>query len=535
MDFHYDGQIRRYVTQFMRVFIGFKYQAGDGDQRQIPVMYGDLTRQVASIIKDNSENKMPTVPRIACYITGLEMDTNRLSDPTFISKIHIRERRFTDAGGTREYTGAQGGSYTVERLMPTPFKLTMKADLWTSNTDQKLQLLEQILVLFNPSLELQTTDNYIDWTSLSAMYLTSTIFSSRTIPQGSESDIDICSLEFEMPVFISPPAKVKKLGIVQSIVANVMDDEGNVINLEDLIYNNSTTGHFQPGSDVVGIGIGGSPFGKYGILLFKSNTGNPNDNQYDLTLVSSVEAVTSLGLGEKEVKNGEPIDWNIILNTQGGYVPGSEVLFGKSNGLKIVGTFVINPLDPSILVVSLDTDTYPGNTDIPSSIPGISARGTVDAIIDPYKYNPLEVYGSHADIPLGLRFLMLDDVNNSVNRGGYINLPSQPADSTSVPYRGPQAWREPSNNDSSWENQDGTDPIIKANSIIEWTGRTWTTIWDPEANTLEAADILGEEFSPTYIQNIRTGIKYQWEGTQWIKAFEGEYKSGEWSFRTSDG
>ena len=535
MDFHYDGQIRRYVTQFMRVFIGFKYQAGDGDQRQIPVMYGDLTRQVASIIKDNSENKMPTVPRIACYITGLEMDTNRLSDPTFISKIHIRERRFTDASGTREYTGAQGGSYTVERLMPTPFKLTMKADIWTSNTDQKLQLLEQILVLFNPSLELQTTDNYIDWTSLSAMYLTGTNFSSRTIPQGAESDIDICSMDFEMPVFISPPAKVKKLGIVQSIVANVMDDDGNVINLEDLIYNNSTTGHFEPGNDVVGIGIGGSPFGRYGILLFKSNTGNPNDNQYDLTLVDPVEAVISLGLSEKETKTGEPIDWNIILNTQGGYVPGSEVLFGKSNGLKIVGTFVINPLDPSILVVSLDTDTYPGNTDIPSSIPGFSARGTVDAIIDPYKYNPLEVYGSHAAIPLGLRFLMLDDVNNSVNRGGYINLPSQPADSTNVPYRGPQAWREPSNNDSSWENQDGTDPIIKANSIIEWTGRTWTTIWDPEENTLEAADILGEEFSPTYIQNIRTGVKYQWEGTQWIKAFEGEYLSGEWSFRTSDG
>ena len=58
MDFFYDGQIRRYVTQFMRVFIGFKYQAGDGDERLVPVMYGDLTRQVASIIKDNSENKM---------------------------------------------------------------------------------------------------------------------------------------------------------------------------------------------------------------------------------------------------------------------------------------------------------------------------------------------------------------------------------------------------------------------------------------------------------------------------------------------
>jgi len=521
MDFHYDGQLRRYVTQFMRVFIGFKYQAGDGEQRQIPVMYGDLTRQVASIIKDNSENKMPTVPRIACYITGLEMDTSRLSDPTFVSKIHIRERRFTDAGGTREYTGAQGGSYTVERLMPTPFKLTMKADVWTSNTDQKLQLLEQILVLFNPSLELQTTDNYIDWTSLSAMYLTGTNFSSRTIPQGAESDIDICSLDFEMPVFISPPAKVKKLGIVQSIVANVFTEQGEVLNLEDLIYNNSASS----------TNISGQPYGRYGVLLFKSNTGNPNDNQYDLTLVNPIEAVTSLGLSEKEVKNGEPIDWNIILNTQGGYVPGSEVLFKKANGFEIVGTFVINPIEPSILIVSLDTDTYPGNDDIA----GVTTSGTIDAIIDPYKYNPLEVYGSHAAIPLGLRFLMLDDVNNSENRGGYINLPSNPADSTSVPYRGPQAWREPSNNDSSWENQDGTDPVITANSIVEWTGSTWTTIWDPDQNTLEAADILGEEFAPFYIQNIRTGIKYKWDGAQWLKAFEGEYLPGEWSFKLAGG
>jgi hypothetical protein len=517
MDFHYDGQIRRYVTQFMRVFIGFKYQAGDGGQRQIPVMYGDLSKQVANIIKDNSENKMPTVPRIACYITALEMDTSRLSDPTFVSKIHIRERRFTDASGTREYTGAQGGSYTVERLMPTPFKLTMKADLWTSNTDQKLQLLEQILVLFNPSLELQTTDNYIDWTSLSALYLTTTTFSSRTIPQGAESDIDICSLEFEVPIYITPPAKVKKLGIVQSIVANVFTEEGDIVDLENLIYDNT-----------VNIRTIIKPYGRYRVLLFKSNTGNPNDNQYDLTLVSPLEAVIALGLSEKEIKNGEPIDWNIILNVQGGYMPGSEVYFKKASGYEIVGTFVINPIDNSVLTVTLDADTYPANDDIASVIPGVAARGTVDAIIDPYKYNPLEVYGSHAQIPLGLRFLMLDDVNNSENRGGYINLPSQPADSTNVPYRGPQAWRDPSNNDSSWENQDGTDPIITANSIVEWTGITWSTIWDPADNTLAAA---GENFVPTYIQNIRTGIKYKWDGEQWVKAFEGEYKPEEWNFK----
>jgi hypothetical protein len=472
MDYFYDGQIRRYVTQFMRVFIGFKWQAGNGDQQTVPVMYGDMSRQVANIIKENSENKMPTVPRIACYIGSLEMDTTRLSDPTFVSKVHIRERRFTDAGGTREYQNSQGGNYTVERLMPTPFKLTMKADIWTSNTDQKLQLLEQILVLFNPSLELQTTDNYIDWTSLSTLYLTTTNFTSRTIPAGAESEIDILTLDFELPVWISPPAKVKKLGIVQSIIMNVFTEAGNIVDLDQLIYAGAL-----PQATIT--------TNNYTVLLFKSNTGNLTDNQYDLTIVNPTAAVIEMGL-EKEYQNGNALEWMKILEVQGGYLPGSNIWFKKANGNEIRGTFVINPLDPTILSVSLDADTYPGNTDIV----GVDTRGTIDAIIDPYKYNPLEVYGNYAGIPLGIRFLMLDDVSETTLNGA-----------------------------ASWKNVDGSNNAISVNSIIEWNGTEWATVWDP----LEAE-------SDTYIQNIRTGIKYRWDGTQWLKAFEGEYRPGDWNF-----
>ena len=61
--------------------------------------------------------------------------------------------------------------------------------------------MEQILVLFNPSLEIQTTDNYIDWTSLSVIDLSTLNFSSRTIPQGNDTEIDICSVEFKMPIY----------------------------------------------------------------------------------------------------------------------------------------------------------------------------------------------------------------------------------------------------------------------------------------------------------------------------------------------
>ena len=68
--------------------------------------------------------------------------------------------------------------------------------------------------------------------------------------------------------------------------------------------------------------------------------------------------------------------------------------------------------------------------------------------------------------------------------------------------------------------------MITANSIIEWTGTGWNTIWDPADNSTEDLD-----FAATYIQNIRTGIKYKWDGVQWLKAFEGEYAPGRWNFR----
>ena len=171
MQFFYDGQIRRYITQIIRLMSNFSYKDVAGVLRQIPVMDGDMTRQVAHIVRDNSENKIPSAPRMAIYITNLEMARDRLADATYVSKIHVRERKYDESG--KEYLNVQGANYTVERLMPTPYTLGVSCDIWSTNTEQKLQILEQVMMLFNPSLEIQTTDNYIDWTSLSVVDLTS--------------------------------------------------------------------------------------------------------------------------------------------------------------------------------------------------------------------------------------------------------------------------------------------------------------------------------------------------------------------------
>jgi len=468
-DFFYDGQIRRYVTQFMRIFIGFKTEAGDGTQKTVPVMYGDLTRQVANIIKDNSENKMPTVPRMACYITGLELDNSRLSDPSFVSKVNVRERDYTfDSDGHPQYSGNQGGAYTIERLMPTPFTLTMRCDLWTSNTDQKLQLLEQILVLFSPSLEIQTTDNYIDWTSLSAVYLTNTTFTSRSIPQGVDSDIDVCSVDFSMPIYISPPAKVKKLGVVQNIISNIFTESGDVKDVNSLVFN------IEEANAQMKV-----PAIDYSVLLLKTNNGQPFD--YTLTLVDQNEVLLNIRRLGAEFKIGDDINWNSVLQVSGQYRTGSSKIFLRQpTGFEVVGTFAVNELDPSQLIITLDQDTIPTNT----VLTGVESRGTIDAIVDPKKFDPLTQFGSLNAIPAGTRYLLLDDI---------VDRPL------------------------GWANSNGTTSNIGLNYIVEWNGNAWTTIFEPAS---------GQD--PTYVQNLRTGIQYQWDGIQWLKSFEGEYLPGDW-------
>src|SRR5210317_172457 len=227
MQHFYDGQIRRYITQIVRLMSNFSYKDGSGKLTEVPVMYGDITRQVGHILRDNSENKIPSAPRMAVYVTGLEMDTTRLADSSYVNKLNIRERAYDSNG--KEYLNTEGKNYTVERLMPTPDTLSANVDLWTTNTDQKLQLMEQILMLFNPSLEIQTTDNYVDWTSLSVVEIANINFSGRTIPMGTDSEIDVATLNFTTPIYISPPTKVKKLGVVTQIIASIYNEKtGNI-------------------------------------------------------------------------------------------------------------------------------------------------------------------------------------------------------------------------------------------------------------------------------------------------------------------
>lgn len=476
----YDGQIRRYIAQVIRVLSNFTVKYGDGTIHRIPVMYGDADRQAASILRQNSENIVNTVPRMSVYVTDLQIDRERLADATYTGNVHVRERDVFNGA----YTQGQGRNYTVERLMPTPFKLTLKCDIWTANTDQKLQVLEQLLVLFNPSLELQTTDNYIDWTSLSVLNLGNITWSSRSVPVGVDTPIDVATLTLDTPIWISPPVKVKHLGVITSIITS--------------LYNSAST---DTNEYIEGLGqplVG--PDTTLSNLLSKDTVTITNYNievynNQAIALSSSESTIPREITLDIPARQGTAISWEEVFEAYPGkYTAGSSSIYlTQPNGTEVVGTFAINPLDTSILTITWDNDTkntndllapYDNNT---KNRANNMSAGTFDAIIDPQK-----VYPGHGmqNVVAGDRFLIVDDIGSVINQDG------------------PDAWKSTA----------GADFVAKANDIIEWDGTQWTVIFEAaqEANT------------HIYQTNIYSGVQYVWNGVHWAKAFEGVYKAGSW-------
>ena len=147
-NFFYDEQIRRFMLQFARIFSNFQVEYGRNEEGtehtliRVPVRYGDSSRQAQTIIQQNSANDLPSTPLMTFYVSGLDYARERMQEPYFVSTIAVRQRTYDDA--TDSYETTQGNAFTIDRLMPVPYKLTMKLEIWTSNTNQKMQLLELV-------------------------------------------------------------------------------------------------------------------------------------------------------------------------------------------------------------------------------------------------------------------------------------------------------------------------------------------------------------------------------------------------------
>jgi hypothetical protein len=464
-NFFYDRQIRRYISQIVSVFSYFEVEFGNDDAgntvyRRVPVKYATNDKMTASILKNNSENTMLSVPVISVYITGLEYQRDRMQDPSFVDKMNIRQKRYNNT--TKSFSTDPGNAFTVERHMPVPYSLQYNVDIWTSNTEQKLQLLEQVLVLFNPDFEIQSTDNYIDWTSLSYMQLESVNYSSKTVPAGGDEQLDVATLSFSSPIWISPPAKLKKLGVIESIISTLYNSKGNLS--DDILEANNRLGDR----------VYTTPTGHNLLILNGQATIYPAggvDPEDDLTEIPVNTTNTPWGpyvSTFSELKNGI-----------------TQLRLRKDNPdtlSEIVGTVSYHPTDPNVLLFNVDVDTTPANTLPP-----------INAIIDPTRSAP----GING-LPMALagqRYLLLSPINSG-----------KAGDDS---FDGADAWKSA-----------GVDLVANTYDIIQYTGSQWMVSWSADTDKQEFITNL-----TTGIQYKWNGVDWvkSWEGEypagQWSLVF----------------
>jgi hypothetical protein len=261
-----------------------------------------------------------------------------------------------------------------------------------------------------------------------------------------------------MPIWLSPPVKVKKLGVVQKIIMSIYDDDGGIA--KGLIDGELISRSYVTPNN-------------FGLLV----TGN------QLRLLGTTGVNVSSGgdgfhTGANEPTNYDPfetfgpaVNWKLLLDQYGKVTNGtSQIRLKQPNGNEIVGTIATTTLDDTILLYSIDSDTIPSNS-----------LTAVKKIINPATFDP----GTPAN---GDRYLVINDVGDST---------------------------------ASFQSSTWGTLVAGVGDIIEYNSTT--SKWNV------AFDASNPDSTQHYVTNLNTGIQYRFNGTEWVKSYEGVYIAGDWS------
>lgn len=383
LNYYYDEQIRRIILHFSRIFNGFQVRrtadSGGYVYETVPIIYGDGSAQAHYIINQASEHAVQAVPRMSVILSNIELNMEQSRYAGLTDNVLFTEKKYDEESGT--YINEPNKRYDVERLVPTPVNLSMTLDVWTSNTDQKLQILEQILLLFNPMLEFQKSTNPIDWTAINRVALGGITFDNVGVPRGSDEEPMVMSLEFTVEAYISPPTKVTKQKLIETIITQIKASGDEVC-------------QFEP--DAIHI---------------------TTPNNYAIRVDGT--QVTLLGEdGSETDSDGDVYSWPQLIDCYGTLQTGFSKLRLKwhkdldDEGQDIIGTIEYDPNIDNILHFYIDQDTLPSPT-----------LTEFDMIIDPHHMIPNQEL---PPLAVGQRYLITDEVGSGSDVWG--GLEAEPND-----------------------------------------------------------------------------------------------------------
>jgi hypothetical protein len=258
-------------------------------------------------------------------------------------------------------------------------------------------------------------------------------------------------------MWITPPAKVKKLGVIERIIASVYDAQGDL--------NNTLTN-----SDLLlGTRQKFTPYG-YQVLLI--------DNKLQALRQQQTIDEPNANLTPPDSPDSNLL-WHSVINLYGTLRPGiSYITLEQPDGTDVTGTVAYDPTDDRFLLFTVNAGTTPPNTLAP-----------ISAVIDPLAGGPGD---GLAPAAVGQRYLFTQATGSYSNPG--------------------------LTNPEIWTGVNGQPLVAMANDIVEYDGARWNVVFD---STSSPANMQYVTNTTTELQYRWTGTawvkSYQgiYPGGQW--------------------
>lgn len=193
--YYFDHQIEKFIGQAMKAFSGFIVKDGverDGSikEKRVMVTYGPMDRVVSNILSTDDKFKNHRIPIMAVNVSSMTISPEKR-----LSSNHKRDI---------PYRTSQGEQKIRRKITGNPISLNIELGIYASSITQLFEIIEQILLVFNPGVTLQKSNNVFDDSYRAHLRLES-VEQDISFPFGSDKKTVHSNINFTMPIRIAYP------------------------------------------------------------------------------------------------------------------------------------------------------------------------------------------------------------------------------------------------------------------------------------------------------------------------------------------
>jgi len=234
-DYYYDEQFRSYIVQFAAVFAGIKVMIGKNEDNEpklitVPIKNASMDRVVGWVKGEQTQNKPIRLPIMSFQFSGIDQAPDRRKAIGMIKRSSYMPSGHVFPDDIK----------VIEQRQPVPYKAQFELAIWASNQDQHYQMVEQILTLFDPTLQLQNSDELFDTTRMTNMELVDIRF-DETVPSGSDRRVIQTRMGFIVDLYLSTAVNVHS-NFIKDIYVRIGAIGASSTNSYDIISDLDTQG-----------------------------------------------------------------------------------------------------------------------------------------------------------------------------------------------------------------------------------------------------------------------------------------------------